>query len=621
MEIHGRWSGVALQTFFTRPRGRVAYFCVATAEAGEREPPVEAARGPTEQRLLKDITARWAHEAEQQEKLQQVFAGGVKKHETTNWLRRTQWSEHFEGRNLVDIVSCSRVPGRQITGELGRLSAALDRLFFNRCIGGLKTMPLMTRLLLASPHHNDAHSRPFGPLQEKSSMERNLLYWKRLLYYCINVRHLDEGELWRRHGFRFTLGQRESLTLLAAHLEDEDWPEIDLEEELLQVSAQFWTQRLKGDPFVSPLWHFVGVLAIDADMGQFRPAHLFTYVLARLVYVGRALLAEWAIPTQKRSGMSDLGERFGSVRSAWLCKASYSPMGYILSLLLYGRRISQETGSRLMISWSRQDELMYFMGCPIRMADLCSMVADMTIDTEDLLWDSLMFKEGDDVRFTIPLECIEDDLTQTQRGKSFIHSNGLAAKELEMLKDLLGGRRRSEFLDNSGQWRWSAIQAYRKQVTKFLEMLIVLVQMTWGQPARGEEVTGLRLVNGINRDRNVFIIDGQVVLVSQYHKSQAHFDSPKVIPRFLPDRVGQLMVAYIVYIRPLTDRWEAEQWVSSGTMRASSNFIWQCDAGTQQSGWMSQAMARWTQHYMSCKLSLQPWRHVAIAISRKLARQ
>ena len=154
MEIHGRWSGVALQTFFTRPRGRVAYFCVATAEAGEREPPVEAARGPTEQRLLKDITARWAHEAEQQEKLQQVFAGGVKKHETTNWLRQTQWSEHFKGRNLVDIASCSRVPGRQITGELGRLSAALDRLFFNRCIGGLKTMPLMTRLLLASPNHS-----------------------------------------------------------------------------------------------------------------------------------------------------------------------------------------------------------------------------------------------------------------------------------------------------------------------------------------------------------------------------------------------------------------------------------------------------------------------------------
>jgi hypothetical protein len=78
------------------------------------------------------------------------------------------------------------MPGRE-DDELRRMAAALDRLFFNHCIDGLKSMPLMTRLLLASPHHQDAHSRPFGPLQEKTSMDRNLTYWKRFLYYCLNV--------------------------------------------------------------------------------------------------------------------------------------------------------------------------------------------------------------------------------------------------------------------------------------------------------------------------------------------------------------------------------------------------------------------------------------------------
>lgn len=53
-----------------------------------------------------------------------------------------------------------------------------------------------------------------------------------------------------------------------------------------------------------------------------------------------------------------------------------------------------------------------------------------------------MFKEGEDVRFTILLGSIEDDLTQTQRGKSFIHSNGLAGKEVEMLEDLVCGRQK-----------------------------------------------------------------------------------------------------------------------------------------------------------------------------------
>ena len=66
-----------------------------------------------------------------------------------------------------------------------------------------------------------------------------------------------------------------------------------------------------------------------------------------------------------------------------------------------------------MVSWSKQGELMYFMGKPIAMDDIRSIVTEMTTDAEDLLWDSLMFKEGDDVWFKIPLASIEDDLTQT----------------------------------------------------------------------------------------------------------------------------------------------------------------------------------------------------------------
>jgi hypothetical protein len=69
-------------------------------------------------------------------------------------------------------------------------------------------------------------------------------------------------------------------------------------------------QRLDGDPFTSPLWHFVGVLGIDRESRQFRPIHLFTYVLAGLVYIRRALLTEWAIPITERIRMEDLRERF-----------------------------------------------------------------------------------------------------------------------------------------------------------------------------------------------------------------------------------------------------------------------------------------------------------------------
>ncbi|KAH6883461.1 hypothetical protein B0T10DRAFT_494291 [Thelonectria olida] len=85
----------------------------------------------------------------------------------------------------------------------------------------------MTRLLLASPHQQDAYSRPFGPLQEQTSM--------RFLCYCLNVLTLGEASLFNTHGFRFTSAQRASLEQLREHLQDDGWSDEALEEELLPM--------------------------------------------------------------------------------------------------------------------------------------------------------------------------------------------------------------------------------------------------------------------------------------------------------------------------------------------------------------------------------------------------
>ncbi|KAF6530595.1 hypothetical protein HZS61_001907 [Fusarium oxysporum f. sp. conglutinans] len=159
------------------------------------------------------------------------------------------------------------MPGRD-DDELRRMTDALDRLFFHRCIGGLKSMPLMTCLLLASPHPYDTHSRPFGPLQEKTSMDRYLVYMKHFLSYCLSVLSLEEEVLFADHGFRFTHAQRVGLEQLWAHLQDEEQSSKGLQEQILQILADFWMQRLDGDPFASPLWHFVGMLGINGETGQ-----------------------------------------------------------------------------------------------------------------------------------------------------------------------------------------------------------------------------------------------------------------------------------------------------------------------------------------------------------------
>ena len=45
------------------------------------------------------------------------------------------------------------------------------------------------------------------------------------------------------------------------------------------------------------------------------------------------------------------------------------------------------------------------------------------------------------------------------------------------------------------------------------------------------------------------MINGQLATVTRYHKSQLQLDRPKVIPRFLLGPVGQLVAAYLLYLR------------------------------------------------------------------------
>jgi hypothetical protein len=97
------------------------------------------------------------------------------------------------------------------------------------------------------------------------------------------------------------------------------------------------------------------------------------------------------------------------------------------------------------------------------------------------------------------------------------------------------------------------VKQYLRRVERFLELLLAGMHITLGQPRRGLEITTIRHRNGVLQDRNVFVIDGHIMTVVRYHKSQSQWDKPKVVPRFLPPRLGQVMALYLVYIQPFKE--------------------------------------------------------------------
>ena len=83
--------------------------------------------------------------------------------------------------------------------------------------------------------------------------------------------------------------------------------------------------------------------------------------------------------------------------------------------------------------------------------------------------------------------------------------------------------KKSKRLRVKGQWRMTKVREYGDRIRDFLRLLLLLIHMTSGQPARGEEITPIRHRNGMLQERNVFVINGQVMFVTRYHKSQALF--------------------------------------------------------------------------------------------------
>lgn len=121
---------------------------------------------------------------------------------------------------------------------------------------------------------------------------------------------------------------------------------------------------------------------------------------------------------------------------------------------------------------------------------------------------------------------------------------------------------RAEFLevrkkDAKVMWKPAAIKEYASQINNFLERLLLLIHLTSGQPARGTEILSLRHFNTVHGHyRSIFIEDGLVSTVTAYYKGYSIVGNTKIIHRYLPREVGELVVYYLWLILPFWQKLE-----------------------------------------------------------------
>lgn len=89
---------------------------------------------------------------------------------------------------------------------------------------------------------------------------------------------------------------------------------------------------------------------------------------------------------------------------------------------------------------------MSYKGRPISVARFGAMIRGVIDEAERKLWEDLMWTITQEERFDIPLEKLQDDVTWTRRGVSFVDNvnNGLQNKREWMIKRALsaaGGKK------------------------------------------------------------------------------------------------------------------------------------------------------------------------------------
>ncbi|PVH90790.1 hypothetical protein DM02DRAFT_547108 [Periconia macrospinosa] len=554
--------------------------------------------------------------------------------EDTPWLRECGWARWFACRPLHVIAATSQLPspkhedlylGSWNGTEWTSFSSAERKLLklvefatcaLNRCEETLSSTSRVLRCWLRSwgPHYCPI---PFEMPKRQATRKKYRSYCYRFLCYVFRARQvcLAQGQdVYDMYGVRLTAPQAKIADLIWEELAKflPNKAERDLSDPLLpllppspyilettfQLLTLFWTDTSVDDESgVKAIAHFSGVLGIHPYKLTLRTAYDYTPYLSALIWVGRLVLLEYALPLraygslnpplQARAAYPDQESRLlREIRPKYLKRGTFAPLGYLVERLQHGRAIAKREGTRTNISWSPDGQMLEVNGSYITLGELrhtvYSLLGKINQETHEL-----MFHWWPDVN----LHKIKDDLVSYRSGYSFLEE---PENNLRMTLDYL---RRRDY---------------------FVRLLFAGIHVTIGMPARGEEIRIIRWANTIAVQRNVIVHKGRMMLLFSYNKVATTANHSFYIVRVPCPTVERALFLYLAYIRPFSDFLARQLKLTHVRAKtnphlfAFSNQPTVCFSAADCSKSLEQATAD-----CPIRLQLSIYRHIAVAISKK----
>lgn len=402
-----------------------------------------------------------------------------------------------------------------------------------------------------------------------------------------------------------------------------------LRQAVTRLSIGLVRQQYGGDIFDSPIVSFAAMRALG-DHGGWLRGDQFTGVLSALIHCSQLWLACHCIGLhpEAQSDSLALDQTLKVECGLYLLNNKRGPV----SELSYWRLMA---GLKTNDSVRPPTTLINDAGTTITHRDITLTIQAwrdslqrLLGEARDILDGTLLLGLSGVPRHTPAM--LQDDMGDCRPGQSFVgcRQNGLEvvenwlAKQVRASPDL-----RAQFLQSKPRltpdptpemttdtlrYRQSAINQHLHAEQEFLQRMAVLIHMGSGLPARQRELVEISWRNE-EGPRNLYLSHGRVVMVTGYHKTQ-HKVGTKPVARFLAPAVGEILVRYLILALPFA-RFLGH---CKGLPPRRGNLFLDAENQLWGASKMRDCLARQTRRVLGVPLPFARYRHMAIAMDRRL---
>jgi hypothetical protein len=257
--------------------------------------------------------------------------------------------------------------------------------------------------------------------------------------------------------------------------------------------VELLNQRMTRHEYSSALVGAMAVLGVSED--GWKDPETYPPILSSIIKIARFMIIQKALemsgeeedisPYDFDSGYESEEQRgcltfVTEMVDRFMIRGSQSPMQWMLDLRTYGEKVHYNTTSAGHVEWNEPDELLY-KELKFTVPQFRGMVHGVVGECRRLLGE-LMFCP--DAMPEVPWESIRDDPSNATPGWNFLQDTRtqLPIDGTTWLFDRIGGdariRRRFIRTGSESGYDRAGIEAYMRQVVRWLEKLAVAVQWT-----------------------------------------------------------------------------------------------------------------------------------------------